>query len=114
MKDPTCVYDKGHQWYPFYWSLKRNRVERECSLMGCEAWQYLDGQVKSIGKIVPWKKGKNHDHQWKHWQPIDEYHVVDNLFYGRLCENCTGEERTSDFEVIGIWHFFPAEVAIRG
>lgn len=108
-----CVSDKGHQWYLIHWSPKRNRYERECSLMGCTAWQYLDGQVAAVN-INQFNETLKHGHFWKPWNGVSEDTVDDNLRYYRNCEDCKAQQRAEDLESSGKWIYFPAEVAIRG
>lgn len=108
-----CVSDRGHQWYRIHWSPKRNRYERECSLMGCSAWQYLDGQVIAK-KIFTFNEDPRHAHDFKPWNVVNEDTVDDNLFYYRNCKDCKTQQRVEDLEETGTWIYFPAEVAIRG
>jgi len=114
-KNPKeCVHPQGHSWYLTHWSVTRNRYERECSLMGCEAWQYIEGTAIAAERITATVEDKEHVHEWKPWNGVYEDTISDDLRYFRNCKNCKAEEKTTDLKAIGKWTYFPAEVAIRG
>lgn len=114
MNPDECVSPRGHSWYLIRWSQKRGRYERECSLMGCTAWQYLEGSVIAEKKIEPYKEDRQHVHEWKPWNGVEEDTIEDDLRYYRNCKYCNAQERTAELKVLGTWVYFPAEVAIRG
>lgn len=98
---------REHEWYRWQWSSKRSRYERECSTMGCNAWEYLKGSVVASGPIVSVASGQEHVHEWKPWYPIEEFWVVDNRCFGRDCKECTAQEQTGGLTAIGETVPFP-------
>lgn len=101
-----CVSSSGHSWYLTHWSSKRLRYERECSLMGCQAWQYLEGTMVAKERVLPSEEGMDHVHEWKPWNGTDKDTVSDNLRYFRGCRTCKAVEGTSDLREIGNWVYF--------
>lgn len=107
MNHPECVNGaREHSWYRWDWSRKNARYERECSLMGCTAFQYLEGTMVATSSIVTRWEGKEHVHEWSPWGPVEEFHVKDNRFYDRRCRNCKGVEETEDLREIGKTVYF--------
>jgi hypothetical protein len=102
---------REHNWYRWYWSGKNSRYERECSTMGCEAFQFLKGSRLAAGRIVLVEEGEEHVHDWKPWGPVEEFHVKENRFYDRWCRTCSAREETEELRQIGTTVFFPWQEA---
>ena len=99
-----CTGNNHPIWYPWFWSLERQRWERECAMMGCEAWQFaLDARAE--GRRIVKSLGKAHEHAWTVWHPEDELHVENNMFYRRSCA-CGAVELVENLVVLGDVEFF--------
>ncbi len=93
-------------WYPWDWNEERRRWERSCAVMGCFVWQWIDA-IKVNG-YVPWKAGKDHDHQWGHWISFTE-DVSDGQMCYRTCD-CGASEKGKSIEPAEVVKFFIADV----
>ncbi len=99
-----CTGNNHPIWYPWSWSEERKRWERECAMMGCQAWQFApDARVE--GRRIIKYLGRAHEHLWTHWYPEDELHVENNMFYRRSCP-CGSVELVENLVVLGPVEFF--------
>jgi len=99
----TRCEDAGreHNWYRWSWFHERGRYERECSTMGCDAFEYLEGSLIASEPVVLTREGKEHVHGWGPWGPVEEFWVKDNRFYSRDCGTCEAREETGWVKELG-------------